>query len=165
MNLTPRMKAAALLVILASLGAGYFAGSREAGPVQALLQQQEAQTADLKAELQQSRQETEALVERLTALEEQAQAFPPPDPHLADLLKSRGISSPEMLLEDLRSHPEVIPLEAVLGGTMYFTRTAILDERWVYGAYEDGHVAGAALFQWSLREGRPVWAVVYHREE
>ncbi len=165
MNLTLRMKAAALLVIAAALGAGYLAGSREAGSVRAQLQEQVALAADLDAELQQSRQEAQALAERLTVLEEQAQAFPPPEPHLADLLKGRGIESPEVLLEDLRSRPEVIPLKAVLGGTMYFTRTAILDERWVYGAYEDGHVAGAALFQWSLREGRPVWTVVSHREE
>lgn len=50
----------------------------------------------------------------------------------------------------LKTQPEVIPLAAELGGTMRFTEVQPLNNEWVYAAYEDGHVAGSALFAYRL---------------
>lgn len=50
----------------------------------------------------------------------------------------------------LKAQPEVIPLKAELGGTMHFTEVQPLNEEWIYGAYEDGHVAGSALFAYRM---------------
>lgn len=52
----------------------------------------------------------------------------------------------------LKAQPEVIPLGAELGGTMFFTEIKTLNDEWIYGAYEDGHVAGSALFAYRLAD-------------
>lgn len=82
-----------------------------------------------------------------------------PPPYVLDKIKQRGVG-PEQLLLDLKTHPEVIPEPAVLGGVMGFTRVGIVDQRWVYGAYEDGHIAGAAIFQWKAGPSGITWTPV-----
>lgn len=57
----------------------------------------------------------------------------------------------------VKAQPEVIPLKAELGGKMFFTEVKPLNDEWVYAAYEDGHVAGSALFAYRLApEGKKV---------
>ncbi|MBP6344541.1 hypothetical protein AB8Q18_13825 [Neisseriaceae bacterium CLB008] len=56
----------------------------------------------------------------------------------------------------LKAQPEAIPLKAELGGTMFFTDIKTLNDEWVYGAYEDGHVAGSALFAYRVDDGQKV---------
>ncbi|SHF85794.1 hypothetical protein SAMN05444483_1031 [Salegentibacter echinorum] len=79
------------------------------------------------------------------------------------LLKSRNpvvfpkrfdtIQNPEtFIVESLKSKPQLIPESSVLGGTMRFTDTEILNDRFIWAGYEDGHVAGQAIFQYKLNE-------------
>ncbi|MBP6115806.1 MAG: hypothetical protein KA498_04120 [Neisseriaceae bacterium] len=62
----------------------------------------------------------------------------------------------------LKAQPEAIPLKAELGGTMFFTDIKPLNDEWVYAAYEDGHVAGSALFGYRVAEGeqKPTFSVL-----
>lgn len=79
------------------------------------------------------------------------------------LLKSRNpvvfterfdtIQNPEtFIVESLKSKPQLIPESSVLGGTMRFTDTEILNDRFIWAGYEDGHVAGQAIFQYKLNK-------------
>lgn len=52
----------------------------------------------------------------------------------------------------LKAQPEAIPLQAELGGTMFFTDIKTLNDEWVYAAYEDGHVGGSALFAYRMAD-------------
>jgi hypothetical protein len=79
------------------------------------------------------------------------------------LLKSRSpvvftedfdaIKNPEtFIVESLKRNPQLIPEKSVLGGTMRFTETEILNDSFIWAGYEDGHVAGEAIFQYKLNE-------------
>lgn len=79
------------------------------------------------------------------------------------LLKSRNpvvftekfdtIQNPEtFIVESLKSKPQLIPESSVLGGTMRFTDTELLNDRFIWAGYEDGHVAGQAIFQYKLNK-------------
>ncbi|PKD18370.1 hypothetical protein APR41_04255 [Salegentibacter salinarum] len=79
------------------------------------------------------------------------------------LLKSRNpvvftedfdtMQNPEtFIVESLERNSQLIPEESVLGGTMRFLDTEILNERFIWAYYEDGHVAGEAIFQYKLNE-------------
>lgn len=63
------------------------------------------------------------------------------------------------LRDDLVKHPELIPYPAVMGGTMFFVpqRIVILDDRWAFAEFEDGHVAGSMLLEYDVRDGRILW--------
>lgn len=61
------------------------------------------------------------------------------------------IEDPETFItENLRQRPELIPLDAVLGGTMAFRKVEVLSEKWVMAIYDDGHIQGQAIFQYRL---------------
>jgi hypothetical protein len=63
------------------------------------------------------------------------------------------MGNPEtFIVESLERNSKLIPEESVLGGTMRFVDTEILNERFIWAAYEDGHVAGEAIFQYKLNE-------------
>lgn len=53
------------------------------------------------------------------------------------------------VLDDLTHHPELIPIKGAEGGTMRFvtSESRVLEPEWVYGYYEDGHVAGVSLYE------------------
>jgi len=60
---------------------------------------------------------------------------------------------PERYIDSsLRATPEVIPLEAVLGGRMTFKNIQVLGDKWVIADYEDGHVMGQSIFSYSWNE-------------
>lgn len=63
----------------------------------------------------------------------------------------KGISNPEEFIEDeLRKHPEMIPLKPVLGGTMEYRQIEVLSEDWVLAVYDDGHIQGKSIFRYEL---------------
>lgn len=70
----------------------------------------------------------------------------------------------ETLRNDLVSKPELIPFEAQLGGEMGFYETEriiVLNEKWVYAPFEDGHIGGYALLGYEIDEkGNIVWEIV-----
>lgn len=64
-----------------------------------------------------------------------------------------GIPDPEAYMDSsLRSRPQLIPIKGVLGGTMRFYKIQLINDRWVYAEYEDGHISGSAIFQYSFNQ-------------
>ncbi|MFN4762725.1 hypothetical protein ACKGJN_06330 [Gillisia sp. Q332] len=58
-----------------------------------------------------------------------------------------SIAQPEKFLIDrLQEHPELIPKDAVLGGTMRFTSIYFINDELIVAEYEDGHVMGKSIF-------------------
>ncbi|WP_194850967.1 hypothetical protein [Nonlabens antarcticus] len=67
--------------------------------------------------------------------------------------EKHNIDSPEEFIEKtLRSRPELIPLEAVLGGKMHFVRVQLLGAEWLIADYEDGHILGRSLYKYQLSD-------------
>lgn len=57
----------------------------------------------------------------------------------------------EFIRNSLKEHPEKIPLEAEVGGTMAFREVKVLTEDWVLGTYDDGHVQGKSIYRYRLQ--------------
>ncbi|HET9887209.1 MAG TPA: DUF4829 domain-containing protein, partial [bacterium] len=81
------------------------------------------------------------------------------------VLRKRGLNDPiAQIVEDLRSHPEIIPHHGDLGGTMGFydpDGIRVLSSRWVYARFEDGHVGGSGIFEFKVDPGGTLtWSVV-----
>ena len=74
-----------------------------------------------------------------------------PDYVLEGLVK-RGFKTPLALLEDLATHDELLPVEGVLGGTMKWwpEYSVVLNEKYVFGYFEDGHILGYAILKYSF---------------
>lgn len=84
-----------------------------------------------------------------------------------DLLKSRNpvifsqdfdsIKNPEIfIVESLKRNNQIIPEKAVLGGKMRFVDTEILNKKFIWAAYEDGHIAGEAIFKYKLNKANSI---------
>ncbi len=80
-------------------------------------------------------------------------------------LKKMGLENPvEDLRNDLISNADLISTSAVLGGEMgFYFRDGIhiLNKRWVFAYFEDGHLAGALLLRYNIdEENRIIWEVI-----
>ncbi len=80
-------------------------------------------------------------------------------------LQKKGLSDPiRDLREDLVAGPGIIGSPAVLGGTMgFYFRDGIhiLNKRWVFAYFEDGHLAGAMLLLYEIDDdGGISWEVL-----
>lgn len=68
-------------------------------------------------------------------------------------LLKKGIAEPaEFIEKSLREKPELIPLKAVLGGTMHFGKIQPLGSKWVIVYYDDGHIEGRAIYKYKLNK-------------
>jgi cell division protein FtsL len=110
-----------------------------------------AQVADLKARCEQ--------------YEKQAQDLPGLLSWEIEELKKKGLKDPVAdLVADLQDQPELIPHEGVLGGTMAFgfpEKIHVLTEHYVLAYFEDGHIGGWMVLEYSVaRGGRISWRVV-----
>jgi len=65
-------------------------------------------------------------------------------------LEEMGIDHYESIEEDLLSKPELISIDGILGGTMFFTDAYLLNEKWVYATFEDGHIMGSGLYKFEV---------------
>lgn len=76
-------------------------------------------------------------------------------------LKAKGLSDPVRdIISDLLKHPELIPYEGILGGTMRFYENEIrvLNNKWVYAYFEDGHYSGYMLLEYDVTDnGKISW--------
>lgn len=149
-----------VFIALLAGGIGYMAGNSGTQQVQAALVKAQAENAALKGQVAEAEKKSAFLTAELAAAKGDADSALKLDPDTLANLKRAGIADPAVLLEDLKRNPDVIPEQAVLGGTMQFTRVGIIDARWVYGAYEDGHIAGAAVFQWENRDSGIIWTPI-----
>ncbi len=65
----------------------------------------------------------------------------------------KGISKPiEFIKNSLRKKTELIPLKAVLGGTMTFGNIQLLGSEWLIADYNDGHIEGRAIYSYELND-------------
>ena len=83
-------------------------------------------------------------------------------------LRHRGLANPvEDLIADLQRHPELIPYPGELGGQMGFMerdRIRVLSRAWVYAPFDDGHVAGEAIFEYQVSESGSIsWRIIESR--
>jgi len=65
-------------------------------------------------------------------------------------LEEKGIEDYRIIEEDLKEKPELISIDGVLGGTMYFTDVNLLNDQWVYATFEDGHITGSGLYEFQV---------------
>ena len=77
-------------------------------------------------------------------------------------MKRKGLTNPvENIISDLQKHPELIPYEGTLGGTMgfYFKKEIwVLNNKWVFAYFEDGHTSGYLLLEYTVTDdGRINW--------
>jgi hypothetical protein len=128
--------------------------------------------AGQRAELAQLQTEKEELAARIADLQTKSadQALGATDqpglmPWDIDELKKKGLQDPlKDLAADLQKHPELIPYEGVLGGTMAFAfpeKIHVLTDKYVLAYFEDGHIAGWMLLEYGVsRGGRITWRVI-----
>lgn len=83
---------------------------------------------------------------------------------LEEAMPRGDIPPPEVVARDLLSRPELIPYEGTLGGTMGFyseENIEVLNEHWVFAQFEDGHVQGSMVLEYSLgNDGELRWTVL-----
>ncbi len=71
----------------------------------------------------------------------------------ANALLNIGINNPkDFIIKSLRAKPEIIPIKAVLGGTMRFGNVEILSQKWLIANFDDGHILGSAIFKYYLND-------------
>jgi hypothetical protein len=71
-----------------------------------------------------------------------------------EILRQKGLSDPARQLRDsLNTHPELIPFDPVLGGTMFFDDIDVLQPPLVFANFEDGHIDGSVLFEYEVESG------------
>jgi hypothetical protein len=79
-------------------------------------------------------------------------------------LRGKGLKEPvQDLLADLTRNTSLIPYDGVLGGTMRFvpSESVVLTNRWVFATFEDGHVSGHMLLEYSVSDqGEIGWRVI-----
>lgn len=113
-------------------------------------------------QLEQLQREVAMLEQRLEAAHRQARSAPATllEPVERRALQRQGLERPEQqLLADLAERPELIPHAGVLGGSMHFVpeESRVLNRRWVWAVFEDGHVRGSMLLEYALEDGRIDW--------
>lgn len=65
----------------------------------------------------------------------------------------QGITNPEEFIENtLRKRTDLIPFEAVLGGTMNFGKIQLLGNKWIIADYSDGHIQGRSIYEYQLND-------------
>jgi hypothetical protein len=66
-------------------------------------------------------------------------------------LTRKGIKNPEEFVENaLRKRTDLIPYDAVLGGTMNFGKIQLLGNKWVIADYNDGHIQGRSIYEYRI---------------
>lgn len=78
-------------------------------------------------------------------------------------LRAQGLKDPANdLINDLVKHPDLIPLQPVLGGKMRFSpgNLWVITEDWVIAFAEDGHRGARLLLRFSVQDGVITWSLV-----
>ena len=66
--------------------------------------------------------------------------------------------------ESLRLQPEHIPLEPVLGGTMFYSAVKVLSSEYVIAEFEDGHIIGRGIYRFDMRNDTILFQLLDHRQ-
>ena len=153
-----------VLIALFLYGLGYAMGKRELQPLKESLALLNEGNQTLKSQIVSVARDAKNAKEALAEEKKRVAVSPGLDLAVLNAIKEAGVTDPVRLIEDLRQNPLVIPEAAVLGGTMAFRQIGLINDRWVYASYEDGHIAGSAIFQWKIQDSRIIWTpiLVYH---
>lgn len=65
-------------------------------------------------------------------------------------------NSEEYITNALRENLDLIPMKAVLGGTMHYNNIQLLGDKWLIADFEDGHVYGKAIFNYTINKKKEV---------
>lgn len=77
------------------------------------------------------------------------------------LIEKEGIVDSKLITNDLINKPELIPYDGVLGGTMMFNQVYLLNDQWAFARFEDGHIAGSALYQYKISSDHSItWKLI-----
>jgi len=69
-------------------------------------------------------------------------------------LRKAGVADPGRQLRDsLSAHPELIPFDPVLGGTMRYGDIDLLQPSFVFAEFDDGHINGSMLLEYRVEQG------------
>ena len=82
-----------------------------------------------------------------------------------EVLKTSGLADPAtQLRESLEARPDLIPYNGTLGGTMRFSDIILLNRSLVFAEFEDGHIGGSMLLEYSITSpGRVSWKRLWAR--
>lgn len=77
----------------------------------------------------------------------------------------RGLKdSLKEIVADLQNHPGLIPYKGIQGGRMgfYFADMIwVLNKKWVFAYFEDGHIGGCMLLEFKVSQGGKIsWRVL-----
>lgn len=157
----------AILILIISMVQDYH--------IQVYQRKAETEQMELHEQLAQARKQLESTQTQLeitqTRLEQNQQEENTPQPStlisswMVDLLKRQGLDDPlQDIVSDLMQHPELIPYDGVLGGTMGFYSPEgihVLNTRWVMAYFEDGHISGQMLLRYQITDDvRIEWEVL-----
>lgn len=106
--------------------------------------------------------ELEVLLKEQKQLVEELVSRKLPSKDTLMLLETLGIEDVSVIEADLMGlGSEVIGIEGVLGGTMQFYEVRLLNERWVYGTFEDGHIMGRGIYEYTIDDSKNIdWEIV-----
>lgn len=78
-----------------------------------------------------------------------------------NILEDIGIDNLGVIEEDLMNKPQLIGIEGVLGGIMRFERIYVLNEKYAYAYFCDGHIVGYGIYRYHIEENLEInWATV-----
>lgn len=115
---------------------------------------------NLEEKYQFSQTTIDQLNKKIAKLEQELQSCPSPP-----VLEINNIDNPiDYLKKDLIKRKDLIPYKGVLGGTMGFydeNNIHVLNRRWVFAHFEDGHIGGQVLLEYEiLKDGKINWKVM-----
>jgi|SRR5690554_4677117 len=116
---------------------------------------------NLQNELQELRIQNDSLMEVVLENEKNQMASKAPqwyypETDARELLDS-GIENPEEYIKNaLLEKTDLIPMDAVLGGTMRFNNIQLLGDQWLIADFEDGHVYGKAILEYNFDKNNTV---------
>lgn len=75
---------------------------------------------------------------------------------------ARGINlTPQQIIDNLHDNKELIPHDAVLGGTMHFENIKLLGDRYAIAFISDGHILGRLIAKYEIKDSSGLkWTVL-----
>jgi hypothetical protein len=63
----------------------------------------------------------------------------------------------EDIINELLLHPEIIPYEGILGGSVYFSESEskVISHEWIFAPFSDGHFVGHSLVKYLIKDNKP----------
>lgn len=109
-------------------------------------------TEELNAKIEELEMKNDSLSQLLTQQTTTENYWFNPD-YEGIIFTENNIDNPADFIESsLRRQTELIPIDAVLGGTMAFGNVQILGSEWLIADFGDGHILGFAIYKFRLNE-------------